>query len=122
MAPVSSPVDCRVDGGARRVAFPLIGVDALLQGISMQELHPLKQTHFSPATVVHFVAALDSRTLHHATGRYHNATLEIHRNCSDWGEQGLGEDGVQGMVGVAASQAPCAEQGSQNALGVAPFR
>jgi hypothetical protein len=45
-------------------------------------LDPLKKTHFSPATVVHFVAALDSRTLHHATGRYHNATLEIHQGMA----------------------------------------
>ena len=50
------------------------------------------------------------------------ASLAQHRNCSDWSELGLGEDGVQGLVGVAAPQAPCAEQGSQNALGVAPFR
>ena len=43
-------------------------------------------------------------------------------NCSDWSELGLGEDRVQGMVGVEAPQAPSAEQGSQNALGGAPFR
>ena len=45
----------------------------------------------------------------------------IEGNCSDWGKLGSGEDGVQGLVGVAASQAPGAEQGSQNALGVAPL-
>ena len=42
-------------------------------------------------------------------------------NCSDWGKLGSGEDGVQGLVGVAAAQAPGAEQGSQHALGVAPL-
>ena len=43
------------------------------------------------------------------------------RNCSDWGKLGSGEDGVQGLVGVAAAQAPGAEQGSQDALSVAPL-
>ena len=51
-----------------------------------------------------------------------STSLRLTGNCSDWSELGLGEDGVQGLVGVAAPQAPCAEQGSQNALGVAPFR
>ena len=43
-------------------------------------------------------------------------------NSSDWGELGLREDGVEGLVGVLAAQSPCAEQRSQDALGVAPLR
>ena len=44
-------------------------------------------------------------------------------NCSDWSRYGLGEDGVQGMVGVAASQPPGAEPGSEDTLGFAsPLR
>ena len=42
-------------------------------------------------------------------------------NCSDWGETGFGEDGVQGMVGVGFLQTPGTEQGSHDALGLAPL-
>ena len=99
--------------------------DDLIEITSKVEAHgeEVTATNYCKLRLNNLIKAPSSRLALSRRSKFSTSRFRPHSqivttgNCSDWSRYGLGED--QGLVGVAASQTPGAEQGSEDTLGFA---